>query len=214
VRLRQTGVNHRGGNDLILNAFELFGEVAGLSDDFVRFLFPMAPKFPFTWAPFNGIISHLTAKYSSNVDDKGIVAITASSVCASLYPRCAADFEDLATSFFGSENQPNQWICFDFKALRIEPTHYTIRTFEYDSNHWHLKSWVVEGSGDGASWTEIDRRENNGDLNDAWAVKTFAVSRSGSFGRIRLCQTGPNHRGNHYLFVGAFELFGAVAGLQ
>jgi hypothetical protein len=40
-------------------------------------------------------------------------------------------------------------------------------------------------------------------------VKTFAVERSGSFRMIRLRQIGQNH-----LALSAFELFGAVAGLQ
>jgi hypothetical protein len=72
---------------------------------------------------------------------------------------------------------------------------------------------VVEGSDDGASCTEIDRRENNSDLNGKLTVKTFAVSQSGSFGRIRLRQTGPNHRGNNHLVLNSFEVFGAVTGL-
>jgi hypothetical protein len=110
--------------------------------------------------------------------------------------------------FFCSEDKPGQWISWDFKALRIAATHYTIRAL------W-LKSWAVEGSDDGASWTEIDRRENNSNLNlNATAVKTFAVARSGSFRRIRLRQTGPNHYGDNQLLLSAFELFGAVAGLQ
>jgi hypothetical protein len=45
-------------------------------------------------------------------------------------------------------------------------------------------------------------------------VKTFAISQSGSFGRIRLRQNGPNHEGNNCLVLSAFEVFGAVAGLQ
>jgi hypothetical protein len=45
-------------------------------------------------------------------------------------------------------------------------------------------------------------------------VKTFAVWQSASFGRIRLRQTGPNHRGDNSLALSAFEVFGAVAGLQ
>jgi hypothetical protein len=45
-------------------------------------------------------------------------------------------------------------------------------------------------------------------------VKTFAVTRFESFRRIRLRQTGPNHADNNYLALIAFELFGAVAGLQ
>jgi hypothetical protein len=148
-------------------------------------------------------------KCGGNVHDKGAVEITASSV---LYgkPQNAADFGD-KDLYFLSQEKPGQWICWDFKMLRIEPTHYTIRTHSGPS---YLKSWAVEGSDDGASWTEIDRRENNSDLNANLSVKTFAVSRSGSFPRIRLRQTGPNHRGDNCLVLRAFKVFGAVAGLQ
>jgi hypothetical protein len=165
--------------------------------------------FPFTWAPFNGILSYLTVKCGGNVHDRGVVKITASSVFKEQYtPRYAADFESIWS--FWSKNEPEQWICLDFKTLRVEPTHYTIRT-DYNC---HLKSWAVEGSDDGALWTEIARRENNSDLNGKNAVKTFAVSQSGSFRRIRLRQTGPNHNGDNDLTLSALELFGAVAGLQ
>jgi hypothetical protein len=182
--------------------------VARLPDDFVKFCFPRAPVFPFTWALFNGVISHLTAKCDGNVHDKGAVEITASSVSGTHYPRNAADLE--RCSWFSSKNEPGPWICLDFKTVRIEPTHYTILA----GNWTFLKSWAIEGSDDAVSWTEIDRRENKSDFNHPKAVKTFAVSRSESFGRIRLRQTDPNHSGGNCLLLKAFELFGAVAGLQ
>jgi hypothetical protein len=77
-----------------------------------------------------------------------------------------------------------------------------------------LKSWAFEGSEDGASWTELDPSENTSDFNAPFAVKTFSVSRCRIFRRIRLRQTGPNHRGNNRVLFSAFEVFGAVAGLQ
>jgi hypothetical protein len=77
-----------------------------------------------------------------------------------------------------------------------------------------LKSWAVESSDDGASWTKIDRREKNSNFNGGCHMKTFAVAQSGSFRRIHLRQIGPNHFGNNHLVLSAFELFGAVAGLQ
>jgi hypothetical protein len=156
----------------------------------------------------SGIISHLIAKCGGNVHDRGVVEITASSVFDTNYSRDAAD---LGTDpWFWSKNEPGQWICLDFKTLRIEPTHYTIRSGFYS----HLMSWAVEGSDDGTSWTEIDRRENNSDLNGERALKTFAISRTGSFRKIQLRQTGPNHRSYSSLELSAFEVFGAVAGLQ
>jgi hypothetical protein len=210
IRLRLTRLYHNDGNCHVLGAFELFGAVARLPDDFVKFCFPTVPVFPFTWARFNGVISYLTAKYGGNVHDKGVVEITASSVekswCGTeVPPRNTADIK--SDSYFESENKPDQWICWDFKTLIIEPTYYTVRSS-------FLKRWVVEGSDDGTSWTEIDRREDNSDLNVRKAVKTFAISQSGSFRRIRLLQRDLNHSGNNQLKISAFELFGAVAGLQ
>jgi hypothetical protein len=171
-------------------------------------------QFPFTSdppergkMPPGGIISYLTAKCDGNIHDRGVVEITASSVFWTDYPRNTADLG--TDSYFKSEDEPRQWICFDFKSLRIEPTHYTIRTFLFDC----LKSWTLEGSDDGVSWTEIDRRENNSDLDDTFAVKTFAVSRSGSFERIRLRQIGPNHGDDIEMRLSAFEVFGAIARL-
>jgi hypothetical protein len=78
----------------------------------------------------------------------------------------------------------------------------------------HLKSWAVEGSDDGAMWTEIDRRENNIDLNDKDALKMFAVARDVCFRMIRLRQTDPNHYDHNDLLLSAFEVFGAVARLE
>jgi hypothetical protein len=72
---------------------------------------------------------------------------------------------------------------------------------------------MVEDSDDGASWTEINRGENNSDLSSNWAVKTFAVTRPGSFRRIRLRQTGPNHKGSNCLVLSLFGVFGAVTEL-
>jgi hypothetical protein len=154
----------------------------------------------------SGIISYLTTKCGGNVHDRGVVEITASSVSNRYYPQNAADLGNW-NSFFCSKDKPRQWICLDFKTVRIESTHYTIRVS-------YLKSWAIKGSDDGALWTEIDRHENNNDLCSLMSVKTFMVSRSGSFGKIRLLQTGPNDEGNNQLIVRAFEVFGAAAGLQ
>jgi hypothetical protein len=165
-------------------------------------------------AALSGIISYLTAKCGGNVHDRGVVEVTASSVFDIHYPQ---NTTDLGTefSYFCSENQPGQWICMDFKTVRIEPPHYTVQSrCKFSHSGGRLKNLAVENSDDGASWTEIDRRENNSDLNREWAVKTLAVSRSGSFGRIRLRQTVPNHWGDNELALTAFELFETVAGLR
>jgi hypothetical protein len=60
-----------------------------------------------------------------------------------------------------SKDEPGQWVCWDFREIRVHPTHYTIETV------W-LKSWVVAGSLDGESWTEIHPQTDNQDFKDEW----------------------------------------------
>jgi hypothetical protein len=148
-----------------------------------------------------------------NVHDRGVVEITASSVDSTGY--VLQNGADLGSySELCSKTKPDKCICGDFKVLRIESTHYTLRRSSKGPNWSHLKISAVEDSDGHASWTEIDRRGNNSDLNDKSAVKMFGVARSGSFRRIRLRQTGRNHRGSNQLVLIAFEVFRAVAGLQ
>jgi FtsZ-binding cell division protein ZapB len=208
IRLRQTGPNHSNSNLLRLSIFEVFGTVAGLPDDVIKLRFPMAPEFPLGWVLLNGIMAYLAAKCGGNVHDKGVVEITASSVGRGA-PRDVADIE--SDDNLETWNKPGQWICFDFKTLRIELTHYAIRTVELERNGEHMKNWAIEGSEDGVLWTELDRQENNEDLNGKSAEKAFAVSEHGRFGKIRLRQVGLNHSRNYVLTLQAFELFGSLA---
>jgi hypothetical protein len=149
------------------------------------------------------------------------VNITANRVVGdspSYAPRNVADL--CSDSYFHSVNEPNQSICFDFKMMRVIPTHYSIRAYSSGPGCNHLKNWVIEGSVDGQSWDELDRRENDSDLNSSHAVKTFSVSdskpksKSGPFQMIRLRQIGPNHNNYHYLIFTAFEIFGSLIGLE
>jgi hypothetical protein len=165
-------------------------------------------------SPLCGILHHLTSRFGGNVHDRNVVNITANQVCNS-HPNYAAknvaDFE--SNSCFFSMDKPNQSICFDFKTLRIKPTHYTIRTVNVGQGGNHLKNWVIEGSTDGTSWVEIDRHENNTDLNSTLAVKTFTISKVSTFQMIRLRQIGVNHASVNCLCFTAFEIFGLLTGL-
>jgi hypothetical protein len=99
-------------------------------------------------AALSGVVSVLARECGGNVRNIGVIKITASSIYDSDPKYAAWMAADLGTySFFQSENEPEQWICFDFKTLRIELTHHTITTV-YSG---YLKNWVIEGSGDGVA---------------------------------------------------------------
>jgi hypothetical protein len=137
---------------------------------------------PERFDPLNGIIAHLTREYRRNVHDAGVVHV-ASSPPISRESHCAAkNVADLNShSVFCSgvrkataaiPHTRNNWICYDFKTLRVIPTHYTIQSSHSSTfNKWNLKSWVVEVSINRKVWTEIDGRSDNRDLNDSGAMQ-------------------------------------------
>jgi hypothetical protein len=160
-----------------------------------------------SWKPnlkLEGIISYLTKKHGGNVREKGIVTITSNAVArnADCGPKNVGDLT--SNSPFCSRGEPGEWVCWDFRKMRVRPTHYTLRTPE-------LRSWVVEGSQDGESWTELDRQRNNQDFKTgAKQTSSFAVSNSPECRFIRLTQTARNHLNSDHLFFCAVEFFGTL----
>jgi hypothetical protein len=159
--------------------------------------------------PLSGIITYLTRKHSGNVHDRGIVTLTASSQTEAAANRPIRNLADLNTACnFWTRNESNQWICWNFKGLRIIPSHYTIMS---EHGYVDLRSWVLEGSKDGSSWMELDKRENDASLKGG-KIATFKIGRQEEVVMIRIRQTDTNHRGDHHLSLGAVEFFGSLKG--
>jgi prefoldin subunit 5 len=156
----------------------------------------------------DGIISYLTKKHGENVHYRGIVTITSKSTNTWFPPSNVADLTS-REPFESDRGQDGigQWICWDFREMRIRPTHYTIQMYS------NMKSWVVEGSLDGSRWTEIDRPTDNQDFKgNRRDTASFAVSNAVEFRFIRLTQTGEDHRGkNSGLAIDAIEFFGTLS---
>jgi hypothetical protein len=149
---------------------------------------------------FDGIISYLSAKCGVNVHDKGIVLITASSARGHP-PQICADFANSLGHC--STRAPNQWICWDFQKRIVIATHYM--TFLMSA-----QEWIIEGSVDGMTWTEIDRRENAYSL----AKRVYAIARPGGYRCFRLSVTGPkvepSGEKQEGFDVSKFEFFGTL----
>jgi hypothetical protein len=159
--------------------------------------------------PLDGIISQLTQTCGGNVADQGLVGIRSASVCGDhRLPRNAADLGP--GPIFETKNEPNQWIEWDFKTAQIEATHYSIFTHGSESGRSHLRNWVLEGRNGDESWTVLDERRDDSQLNGNSRVVTFDVKTRLRVRVIRLRQTGVNHAGNRFLAFGALEFFGAL----
>jgi hypothetical protein len=156
----------------------------------------------------DGIVSHLTRECGGNVHDRGIVDISSKSIfdTSTLYlPKHAADLQD--TTYFASKNLPDQWLCYDFRTLRVRPTHYSIRP---QSNNRFLRSWMLEGSLDGSLWIVLDQQKNNSTIDLSHPIGTFSVPHPVECRFIRLRQTGKNASQNDYVTLFAFEIFGQL----
>jgi len=197
VRLRLTGKDHHDGNTLMCSGLEVFGCLrdgsavaeVGLGSD-----------------PLDGIVARLGRECGGNVDERGVVALTAETEFA---PRDAVDLADAATMYL-SLNGPGQWLCLDFKERRVRPSHYALRSANQAKGWCHPRSWALEVSADGAGWTEVDSRSENDDLDGRSLVKAFPVRLTGEGRFVRLRLTGKDHNGSDVLALSALELFGAI----
>ena len=163
--------------------------------------------------PLDGIIDHLTRECKGNVHDRKVVKVTASSLLRNDTAYHAKNIVDLGTtSFYMSNDEPDTWICYDFKTRRVMPTSYSIKAQGDTPGGHHLKSWALEVSKDGDTWTEVDRREGNDELNAPHVVRNFKITDAPheSFRFIRLRQTGPNHKGQDFLAFSGLEIFGTL----
>lgn len=156
---------------------------------------------------FSGIISHLFKKTKGNIEQE--ISITASTCDGPHPPRDSLSFED-KDKYFASKNEPDQWICFDFKNHKITPTDYTIRS--YSNGSWHPKSWVIECSNDNIKWIEIDSEENCSHLKGKGFIHTFSLSKKicERFKYIRLRMTNANWEQNNTLRINSFEVYGSL----
>lgn len=203
IRIRQTGANHAGDHTLVISSLEIFG----------TFCWANGRESEFAYDGYNildGIIAHLTREYGGNVHEQGILKVTGNYL---FHPKCVANLS--TRERFLSDPVIDSWICYDFQCRQIIPASYSVmsRTWPSEDPCNHLKSWVFEGSNDGTSWTELDRRENNHDLNSSCAIQNFEISRpSGCVRFIRIRQIGPNHKGGDTLSFAALEIFGLLLG--
>lgn len=156
----------------------------------------------------DGIINFLKKQSNNNIQN--IINITASSIGCLYYPLTNIIEYENNIKYTFTKNEPNQWICIDFKNRKIIPTHYTIRT-SHDVNN-HLKTWVIEASNDNSTWDKLDEQTNNNTTNGKNIVHTFPISTKNdkAYEYIRIRQTEKNWNNNNYLDLSAIEFHGTL----
>jgi hypothetical protein len=156
----------------------------------------------------NGIIAYLTKKHTkmfSKVDlvEKGVISVTSKSVFSDNPWNQVKNVLDLASDlFFQSKDEPNQWVCWDFRDARVQITNFTIRS------SW-LKSWIVEASLDGTTWARIDKQTCSREF-ESWNTASFAALGAVECRYVRITQTAVNWNDENFLCLKAFEIFGTI----
>jgi hypothetical protein len=163
-------------------------------------------------SPWSGLIAHLTDLCGGNVHEYGVVTISCSSTRRN---QCHHVVNYSWTDYWYALGSPNSWIQFDFKDRVVSMTHYSLKSDGYGG--YHLVEWVVQGSMDGDSWTDLDRRKTQ-DLNNNFVTKIYSCDTSFSeahfYRYIRLLQTGKDSSGYDYLMLANFECFGSMANIS
>jgi hypothetical protein len=113
-------------------------------------------------------------------------------------------------SIYQWRNEPDQWICYDFKRFMVRPTHYSLRAWEKRDDSWSLNDWIMEGSNDGKTWIEFDRREGNTEIEQMKGAKTFAISWLEEVRMMRLWQLKKNRVSGVNLALSGMEIFGTL----
>ncbi|OHS99298.1 hypothetical protein TRFO_34302 [Tritrichomonas foetus] len=153
-----------------------------------------------------GIIEHLNnSARNGNVVTNGSIEIRSSTL---VWGSLESVIDQSNSSYFGTLDEPNQWLLFDFKDKTINISHYKIKTINIGSNELHLRNWILECSENGNDWVEIDRQKNNSDLNQRNEVHVFQTNNRLNAKLLRLKQIGSNWGDNNYLCISYIDFFG------
>lgn len=155
---------------------------------------------------FDGILYYLTNKSDTKVK------LTSSSIYGPNFsPMNVIDFNN-NENYFLTNGNGNEWIKFDFNGMKVEPTHYSIRS--RPDGKYHPKDWVIEGSNtnNDNDWKIIDTRNNVLSFDGKLAVQSFKIKpnliENECFRYLRMRLTGTTTSGHHHLSLTTFEFFG------
>ena len=192
IRLTQTAPNATGTNTFALRNFDIFGTLDNGKD-----------------FPFNETSFFAPAVLNSLMKPCQVIAIASSNSPHYL-------LEPMTDVTWGAAPSASSFLAFDFGVYRTKITGYSIKTHSGRTGSNHLRSWALEGSVDGESWDEIDRRDLCEDLNAPSVFAYFEVPTALQedaepwIKYVRLRLTGPNCAEKNIILLDSIELFGEV----
>lgn len=120
---------------------------------------------------FEGIMKYLMTKTGGNIHENGTIEITSNSIGDGYDLKDIINYQN--KNIYGSKNEENASICFDFKNRLIQLSSYSIKS--QNSGSGNLRNWVIEVSNDKQSWKEVDSHSNDSSLNGSNIVAIFDI---------------------------------------
>jgi len=113
-----------------------------------------------------------------------------------------------AENSYGSSGFP--WLSVEFKRYKLRLDRYFVAQ---DQDHF-MRSWRLEGSDDGSTWTSLREHTNDATLHMGNRFSFFDCKSPGFYRHIRVALTGPGHQGTNNFDITELEYFGYVQKIE
>ncbi|QLE55661.1 discoidin domain-containing protein [Nostoc sp. TCL26-01] len=108
-------------------------------------------------------------------------------------------------------NAANAYWGVDFVSHKLKVTDYLIR---HDANSGYaLRSWKLQGSDNGTTWTDLNTQTNNTTLNNPFDWVKVTVNATTAYKLLRLLMTAVNSAGSYEFCCSELEFYGQVVAL-
>lgn len=161
--------------------------------------------------PLTGIISYLRKVHGA---DSVIATERDKEVNEKYWAKHVLTIADPKTAYT-SDDEEGGWVCLDFGARRVTPTHFALRTVNFDRAQGHMVSWVMEGSITEGEWETLYQVENTDELCGPSKIVNFKCEKADFECRwIRLRMVGLTVNRTGYLNCAGIEVFGVLTEVQ
>ena len=168
---------------------------------------------------FNGIVRHILKDDTKASIAKGVIGVSASTISSNgenVQPICALLKRNEKGSdywyFHSKENDSDAWLCLDFKDKKVNPSHYSLKS--YPGGNVNIINWNIEGSNDGEKWEILDSQRDSSALTSSNAEVTFEMKNKPHndeyYRYLRIHQTGQNNNNDYRMIISSIEYFGSI----
>ena len=93
------------------------------------------------------------------------------------------------------------------QGISVKPMAYKLRSYGHGGGFMPL-NWNFEASNDGNEWVTLSTHTNDRTIENFGAIGCWGVTSNRALDSFRIRSTGPDKKGDHYLCLSGFEIYG------